>query len=137
MKIIVEIEHPQLNRARIDVNKQTLVDAECNKMFSYTFDISESTDVELWFWPWKIKPFLRLDGHMMDYGLLKINQYDHQLQFTLHKNYLDRYSKNLIQSRIDSQFPDGNVIQKLYESAIGYGLDYSELIQEIKAKLNT
>lgn len=136
MKIVVELEHPLLNRARIDIDNQTLIDTECNKLFNYTFEITKSADVELWFWPWKIKPFLRLDGHMMDYSLLEVDQYDHQLQFTLHKNYLDRYSKNLIQSRIDSQFPDGNVVQKLYESVIGYNLDYSSLVQKIKNKIN-
>lgn len=140
MKCNIELEHKDLNRVRLDINNKTVVDTEydsvnCNKCFEYTISYMDPVVIEVWFWPWKIKPILRLGGHMMNYGILGVQQFDHQLRFTLHPNYLERYGKNLIQSRIDSQFPDGVINQSIYDSTIGHGTDYSDLINKIKEKI--
>ena len=135
MKVSIELEHPQLIRFRVDLNKKTLIDSECKKIFKYTINIKNATQLETWFWPWGIKPILRLDGHMMNYSILDVNQFDHMLSFTLYPDYLERYGKSLIQSRINTQFPDGRIVQKIYDSAIGYGNTYSELTEKIKASI--
>lgn len=136
MKTHFELQHKELARVRLDVDGETLVDCEVDQHFAHTIEFSKSTRVEAWFWPWKIEPLLRLNGHMLNYGLLGVDQYDHQLVFDLHRDFLSRYRDAMIDSRIQAQFPNGEINNKLYESTIGYNTPHTQLVAQIKNTLS-
>lgn len=132
-----EIQHPSLIRARIDVDGKVSIDQDnLDGVFTFNLTVDAKTTIAIWFWPWGITPYLRINNHLINYGIMNINQYDHQLVFDIDNDWLDSYRDNLIQGRIDSLFENTAFNQKLYESAIGYNIDHTEIISKIKKKIN-
>jgi len=132
-----EIQHPSLVRARIDMNKEIIDDQYVlNGEFSLNLKIHYKSTIDIWFWPWKITPYLRINNHLINYGIMGIKQYDHQLSFDIDKKWIHTYRDNLIQSRIDSQFRDKEFDRKLYESSIGYNVNHENLIAKIRKKID-
>ena len=135
MKYLLELEHPELERARLFVNDQQLLDTDTKKTWTNIVDVYGPTKIELWFWPWKIKPLLRLNGHLLDYSLANVSQYDHMLCFTIDKNYFENYGQALVNSRISSQFKGGPIDENIYDAVIGHGRRHLDLITEIKKRI--
>lgn len=137
MKLQIELEHPRLERAKLLVNDVSVGDETCNKSWMREVTISRKQRLQVWFWPWKIKPLLRINGHLVDYGLAKVDQYDHMLEFDIDKNFFDFYGKQLVNSRIQSQFPDGKIDQNIYDAVIGYGKRHQDLLDRIKEMIQS
>jgi hypothetical protein len=135
VKYQLELEHPDLQRTRLFVNGQQLIDVDIDKKWNTVLDIRQSTKIELWFWPWKIKPLLRLNGHLLDYSLARVSQYDHMLCFDIDKNYFKNYGLALVQSRVESQFKGGAVDENIYDAVIGHGRRHLDLIDKIKSRI--
>lgn len=137
-KCVLEIEHKSLYRCRIDMNDQIITDVDdISKVFSHTITISDApSTVAIWFWPWKITPLLRINNHLVNYGLLQAKIYDHQIAFDIDTKWLDRYRDTMIQGSIDNLFKNTDFNKKMYDSAIGYNIDYSDIITEIRKKIN-
>lgn len=97
----------------------------------HEFDVVElPCKVQIMLNPYKIKPTVRIDDIMVNYGLAEITPWDHMLEFTLDADFFDRYFKNIIQSK-------GQYL-KLEESELHkkIGLqDLSILVKEIEGKL--
>jgi hypothetical protein len=135
MKYKLELDHPELSRARLIVSDQQIVDIDADKTWTAVIDVHGPTKIELWFWPWKIKPLLRLNGHLLDYGLANVVQYDHMLCFNVGKDYFTQYGQALVNSRIHSQFKGGPIDENIYDAVVGYGHRHSDLIAEIKKRI--
>lgn len=135
MKYVLELEHVELQRARLFVNSEQLLDVDTNKIWNVTLDIRKPTRIELWFWPWKIKPLLRLNGHLLDYSLANVAQYDHMLCFDIDRNYFERYGQALVNSRIESQFKGGPIDENIYDAVVGHGRRHLDLIEKIKRRI--
>jgi len=134
---VFEIHHPLLTRARVDINENIYDDQDTlNEKFSFKLRLHSKTNIAIWFWPWGITPYFRINNHLINYGIMGVKQYDHQISFDIEKNWLDFYRDNLIQSRIDSQFQEKEFDQKLYESSIGYNVNHDTLISKIKKKID-
>jgi hypothetical protein len=132
MKFIIGLEHPTLSRVRLSVNNEQQSDSDVECVWTAAVDVTKLTRIEVGFWPWAIKPLLRINGHLVDYGIAGVDQFDHALCFDLYRNYFKIYSESLVQSRVYSQFKDGAVDEKIYDAVIGYGRRHTELIESIK-----
>ena len=132
MKFTVELEHPELNRVRFVADGIQQSDELIERVWNSSINIVEKTRIELGFWPWKIKPLLRVNGHLVDYGLAQVDQFDHALCFDLQRDFFKEYSEALVRGRVYSQFKDGAIDEKIYDAVIGYGRRHTELIESIK-----
>lgn len=132
MKFTVELEHPELTRVRFVSDGIQQSDESIERVWNSSINIVEKTRIELGFWPWKIKPLLRVNGHLVDYGLAQVDQFDHALCFDLQRDFFKEYSEALVRGRVYSQFKDGAIDEKIYDAVIGYGRRHTELIESIK-----
>lgn len=132
MKFNVELEHPELTRVRFVADDVQQIDQSVERTWNSDINIFTKTRIELGFWPWKIKPLLRVNGHLVDYGLANVDQFDHALSFDLDRNFFDAYGQALVRGRIYSQFKDGAIDDKIYDAVIGYGRRHIDLLESIK-----
>jgi|TARA_B110001454_G_C12713422_1_gene431615 hypothetical protein len=82
--------------------------------------------------PWKIRPLIRIDEHLVNYGLAKITPWDHMIELNLEKNYTDIYFKNIIQAKRDYLSKTEQNIPDNMESYVGVNNEYKELVGQIK-----
>jgi hypothetical protein len=80
--------------------------------------------------PYKVKPIVRIDDIMVNYGLAKITPWDHMLEFELGSNFFDSYFANIVESK--RQYLDLEKDQ--LHKKIGLE-DLSELISDIEVKI--
>jgi hypothetical protein len=132
MKFTIELEHPELNRVRLLVNNDQRLDSVVERTWTGSVDVTQPVRIELGFWPWQIKPLLRINGNLVDYGIARVDQFDHALCFDLYRDYFKIYGESLVNSRVYSQFKDGAVDEKIYDAVIGHGRRHTELIESIK-----
>ena len=88
--------------------------------------------VQIKIWPWKIKPHIRLDGHLVNYGLAGIKPWDHELEFELHEDHGQRYFNNIIEAKKQYLSRTGQNIPDNMESYVGVNNAYPEIIEQIK-----
>lgn len=89
-------------------------------------------NLKIYITPYKIQPLIRFDGHLVNYGLAKIKPWDHMLEFTVHKNYLDLYFKEIIEAKRQYVSTTGQNIPANMESYVGVNNKYPELIAKIE-----
>lgn len=99
----------------------------------YQIELPEKTcNINVYFEPWKIKPLIRIDNHLCNYGLANFSQFDHMVQINWSNDFFEKYFHALIQSKI-------NWFEKLGEdnipSKVGIDVDNPVLIQNIKENL--
>jgi len=80
--------------------------------------------------PYKVKPIVRIDNIMVNYGLAKITPWDHMLEFDLDLNFFDHYFTNIIESK--RQYLD--IGKEEIQKKIGLE-DLSKLVDEIEGKI--
>ena len=80
--------------------------------------------------PYKVKPIVRMDDIMVNYGLAKITPWDHMLEFDLDVDFFDQYFTNIIESK--RQYLD--IGKDEIHKKIGLE-DLSKLVDEIEGKL--
>ena len=81
--------------------------------------------------PWKIRPLIRFDRQLVNYGLAKITPWDHMLEFTIPKDFLSFYFDNILTSKKEYLKLDTNELNK----KIGYMQYHNHLIEKIKEKI--
>lgn len=82
--------------------------------------------------PWKLKPLIRFDGQLVNYGLAKITPWDHMLEFTIPKDFLSFYFSNVLKSKkkylqIESE--------KQFLEHIGLDTKNKKIVNEIKNQI--
>jgi len=80
--------------------------------------------------PYKVKPIVRIDDIMVNYGLAKITPWDHMLEFELDSNFFDRYFANIVESKIQYLNLEKNEAHK----RLGHE-DLSELVSKIERNI--
>ena len=79
---------------------------------------------------YKIRPTIRIDNILVNYGLAKITPWDHMLEFNLDHDFFDTYFKNIIDSKIKYlAIGEDKALKKL-----GYE-DLSDLVDKIEANI--
>lgn len=78
--------------------------------------------------PYKIKPLIRFNDVLVNYGLARITPWNHMLEFNISENFFDFYFKNIIESKQQYlKIASEEVFKK-----IGYRQNYQHLIEEIE-----
>lgn len=129
--ISIELSHPELTEYKHFANGVLISEGVCNK--SVTFQVTPGSDkISLWFFPWKIKPLVRVNNILVNYSLADICIYDHMLEMIIKKDFFDQYHKKDVERRIISVFGNGPVDPMLYDLLIGIGVSHKTLINKIR-----
>jgi len=94
----LSISHPELTMLRIEVNGQICPYTTVNS--NHYLEIVNNCDIEIFFEPWKIKPLIRLDRHLLDYWLANVTQFDHMIKFQLTNEFYKQYQQKIFDSKI-------------------------------------
>lgn len=98
----------------------------------HSFDINQlPSHVKIFINPYKIKPIVRIDKIMVNYGLAKITPWDHMLEFKLDKLFFDQYFSNIIEAK--RLYLDLNKDE--IEKKVGLD-DLSELVDSIERNIS-
>lgn len=98
----------------------------------HSFDINElPSHVKIYINPYKIKPIIRIDKIMVNYGLAKITPWDHMLELNLDNSFFDHYFSNIIEAK--RLYLDLNKDE--IEKKIGLD-DLSELVSNIERNIS-
>jgi hypothetical protein len=100
----------------------------------HSFDVkNNSCLIQIKINPWKIKPLVRFDGHLVNYGLAKITPWDHMLEFRLYEDHVERYFKSIIDAKEKYLSRTGQNIPTNMDSYVGVNNSHNEIVSEIKA----
>lgn len=91
---IISVYHPDLSMLRIEVNNK-IVRPKVKRSGAY-FRVRHLDTVEIFFEPWRINPIIRFNQYLVNYGLAKINQWDHKLDFVFNQDWADDYFEKII-----------------------------------------
>lgn len=80
--------------------------------------------------PFKIKPIVRIDGIMVNYGLAEITPWNHMLEFKLDVDFFNRYFAKIVDSKVKYL----NLEKQEALKKIGLD-DQSALVSEIENKI--
>jgi|TARA_B110000977_G_scaffold178088_1_gene235287 hypothetical protein len=82
--------------------------------------------------PYKVKPIVRIDDVMVNYGLAKITPWDHMLEFDLDSNFFDHYFTNIIEAKRQYLSRTGQNVPDNMESYVGVDNAHPEIVDKIK-----
>ena len=92
----------------------------------------DTADIQVQFWPFKIKPLIRYNGFLLNYWLADIVLQDHQLQLNIDSNFYQTYHTKDLQGRANYLSEEQKQSDHYYDKYIGVNNLYPELVQEIK-----
>jgi hypothetical protein len=132
----VEILHKQFDEVKIYVNQKLLAqDQHCDSLKA-TFDQLLPVQIDIEFWPFKIKPIVRYNDFMLDYWLANILLQDHKLTLTVPDSFFSDYRNKNIQGRVDSLSETQRNSEHFFDQYVGVNNGYPAIIQEIKTTLD-
>lgn len=129
--MLLTIEHPDLTMVRFEVNGT--VTKYYQQQNEFCTDIDCSANVEIFFEPWKIKPLVRINNHLLDYWCADIIHYDHMIKFVWDSEFYQRYQKKIIQGKID--YLNLNT-QEDIDYYLGINNSHQDLVDQLKHILN-
>ena len=132
----VEILHPHIDEVKIYVNQQLLAqDQQCSAL-KVNFNQPLPVQIDIEFWPFKIKPIVRYNKFMLDYWLANILLQDHKLTFTVSETFFEDYRNKNIQGRVDSLSETQRNSEHFFDQYVGVNNGYPTIINEIKTTLD-
>ena len=85
--------------------------------------------------PWKIKPYVRFDNQLVNYGLAKIIPWDHMLEFTIYEDFLDRYFNAIVKAKKDYLINTDQTVPVDMEYFVGVNNFHPELVNKIYKRI--
>jgi hypothetical protein len=89
-------------------------------------------NIQVQFWPFKIKPLVRYNGFLLDYWLANVALQDHQLHLSIDSNFYQLYHAKDLQGRANYLTQEQKQSDHYYDKYIGVNNLYPDLLQEIK-----
>ena len=103
-----------------------------SKAKEHTFDLHPAPcNIKIMLDPYKIKPTVRIDGIMVNYGLAQITPWDHMLELDIPQDFFDRYFEKIVESKRLYLGIDKSEIHK----KIGLE-DLSDLVDKIEGRIS-
>ncbi|MBT4382349.1 MAG: hypothetical protein HOD28_01925 [Candidatus Marinimicrobia bacterium] len=117
--MILRITHNAKFSGHLHINDEFIDDFK-NK-YDSSFNIPETQcNVKIYTYPYNIKPYLRIDGVLINYGLAKVTPWDHMLEFEYSPLFYDRYQLETIRSKeMHFQRKADDDISKIIENHVG------------------
>jgi hypothetical protein len=132
----IEILHSHLDEVKIYVNQELLAqDQKCNAL-KVCFDQPLPTQIDIEFWPFKIKPIVRYNEFMLDYWLANILLQDHKLTLAVSETFFEDYRNKNIQGRVNSLSEKQRNSAHFFDQYVGVNNGYPVIINEIKKTLD-
>jgi len=132
----IEIRYQQLDEVKIYVNQTLLAQNQKCDCLKVAFDQPLPTQIDIEFWPFKIKPIIRYNDFMLDYWLANILLQDHKLTLTVSESFFEDYRNKNIQGRVDSLSEKQRNSEHFFDQYVGVNNGYPAIIQEIKKTLD-
>jgi hypothetical protein len=126
--ITVSVEHPSITMLRIEVNGKVIKPKAFSNIIY--FRVVNNDNVEIFFEPWKICPLIRFGHHLVNYGVAKINQWDHKLDFIADINWANKYFEQIVQNKREHLGSTGN-----YDAYLGIDSFHWNIVKRIEDKL--
>jgi hypothetical protein len=126
----ISVAHPDLNMIRFEVDANVMPFIQNNEEFY--IEVEDEANIQIFFEPWKIKPLLRVNDHLIDYWLADVLQFDHMIQFSWTKDFYSRYQAKNIQSKIDYL---GITKQEDIDYYLGINNSHLDIVEQIKKYL--
>ena len=126
--MLLTVEHKHTEMIRFEIDHLEVPHTLQNNR--YQIELPEKTwIVNVYFEPWKIKPLIRIDNHLCDYGLASFSQFDHMIEIQWSPNFFERYFQSIIQSKSKwfEKLGEQNIIPK-----IGMDVEYKDLVSKIQ-----
>jgi len=132
----IEILYQQFDEVKIYVNQELLAQNQKCNFLKVAFNQPLPAQIDIEFWPFKIKPIVRYNKFMLDYWLANILLQDHKLTLTISNSFFSDYRNKNIQGRVDSLSEKQRNSEHFFDQYVGVNNGYPAIIQEIKKTLN-
>lgn len=132
----IEILHQNFDEVKIYVNQEQIAQNQLCDSLKVEFNHQLPVQIDIEFWPFKIKPIVRYNNFMLDYWLANILLQDHKLTLTVSDSFFDDYKNKNIQGRIDSLSEKQRNSEHFFDQYVGVNNGYPDIIQEIKKTLD-
>ena len=133
----IEIEHiNQLDYVKIYINTDLVAENINCKKIVVAITNPPPIQVAIEFFPFKIKPIVRVDNFLLDYWLANIKLWDHQLEFNISKTFYEDYKNKNIDGRIASLTKEQQNIEHFWDKYIGIDNLNPDLVDKIKNLIN-
>ena len=126
----LSVSHPNLTMVRFESNHEVVEYQQHER--EYVVDIDCPATVEIFFEPWKTKPLVRVDDHLIDYWLADVMQYDHMIQMHWDEDFYVKYQQRNIQSKIEYL---GLTKQEDIDYYLGINNSNLDIVEQIKKHL--
>lgn len=129
--MLLSVEHKQIEMIRFEIDHLEVDHTFKNNR--YQIELPEKTcNVNVYFEPWKIKPLIRIDNHLCNYGMANFSQFDHMIEIPWSPNFFEHYFQSIIQSKTKwfEKLGEQNIIPK-----IGIDVEYKDLVSKIQDNL--
>ena len=129
--MLLTVEHKHIEMIRFEIDHVEVQYSFQNNR--YQIELPEKRcNVNVYFEPWKIKPLIRIDNHLCDYGLASFSQFDHMIELQWAPNFFEHYFQAIIQSKTKwfEKLGEQNIIPK-----IGIDVEYKDLVSKIQNNL--
>jgi hypothetical protein len=126
----LSVSHPDLIMVRFEIDHVVIEHKQQN--LEYVISIDQTADIKIFFEPWKISPLIRIDGHLIDYWLANVMQYDHMIQFQWNSGFYYDYQHRNIESKIQYL---GLTKQEDIDYHIGINNSNLDIVDQIKKHL--
>lgn len=126
----ISVSHPDITMVRFEINNQVVEHKTQDR--KYTIEIEQPAIIKIFFEPWKTKPLVRIDDHLIDYWLANVMQYDHMIQFQWTDNFYSEYQQRNIQSKIEYL---GLTKQEDIDYYLGINNSNLDIVEQIKKHL--
>ena len=126
----LSVSHPDFVMVRFEINN--VVTPYQHENLEYIVDIQQPSDIKIFFEPWKIKPLLRIDDHLVDYWLANVMQYDHMIQLHWTSDFYREYQQRHIESTIKYL---GLTKQEHIDYYLGINNSNLDIVEQIKKYL--
>lgn len=97
--MLLTVEDSDLDMIRFEINGAVVKHQQ--QQNQYCVSITNASDIKIFFEPWKIKPLIRIDNHLVDHWCADIQTYDHMIEFVWDSEFYHRYQAKITQGKID------------------------------------
>jgi hypothetical protein len=97
--VLLTVEHPNLTMIRFELNGSVIEHYQQQQEFCV--DINCDGNIEIFFEPWKTKPLVRVNNHLLDYWCADMQLYDHMVGVKWDSEFYYRYQEKIVQGKID------------------------------------
>lgn len=127
----LSVYHSLISMIRFEINGVEVPYRTENGL--HVIELDYPCEIEIFFEPWKITPYVRRDNHLLEYKHANIKQFDHMIKFYWAEDFYDNYFESIKQSKI--QYLELETQEEI-DYFLGVDNHHEDLINKIYAALS-